>query len=174
MGTLKEIVRKVSLKRCRSRVPTGIMALKDIRSAAVLMDARKEDCEQCKNAVLDFYHRNGIAGEIYYFDLRDIEKGERLFTAVGTTVLKRDLNWYGKPSPSIVSTLKARSSDLLISLIDSSDFTLDYLVSSAEARFKIGRKELGDNVFDIVLNGTDALGQYEVFERVKDLLSKIQ
>jgi hypothetical protein len=53
---------------------------------------------------------------------------------------------------------------------------MEYLIRTSGARFKIGRKQLGGDVFDVVLRdpGDKTLSQLESFNAVKDFLLKIK
>lgn len=162
------------LRSARSKTPTGILPLSRIRSAVIFVDAQEADCDKCKDSILEFFRNNGIAGDIFYLDMRDIDKDERLLTAAGSTLLKRDLNWYGKPSQASISMMQARQPDLMVSLVPDGSFAIDYLCRSCEAKFKIGRSQDAYSTFDIVLDGASGCTQTETFARIRAILAKIR
>ena len=66
--------------------------------------------------------------------------------------------------------------DLLISAIREKDFAYQYIVASSPARFKVGRKQLPGNLFDIVLSEPDdkVLSEADAFANMAQLLEKIR
>lgn len=171
---LKELMRNHALKNDRSTVPTGIMPLKDVRSAITFIDVEETNFNDCKDAIMAFYRENGIKGSVFFFDFRDLTSSELLITSITMTVLKKDLNWYDKPSKANIFAMLGQKPDLFISLINSTDFPIHYMAACSEAKCKVGRVQLPGNVFDIVLEGTEGIPQLEVFGSIKELLSKIQ
>ena len=73
----------------------------------------------------------------------------------------------------------AAKPDLFISLINKDDYPIRYMATCCEAKFKIGRKQLPGNVFDLVItdqatpDGT-SMPEDEIFKSVKQLLAKVK
>lgn len=171
---IKRLFQKRILSKNGSKVPTSIVPLKDIRTAVAFIDVEDTSFNLCKAELLSFFRENGIQANIFFFDFRKIGKDELLITSINTTVLRKDLNWFGKPSKEKVGVMLDRQPDLFISLLNTTDFTLEYMAKCSEARFKVGRRQLPDNVFDIVMEGTDHLSEHEVFLAMKNLLRQMQ
>jgi len=174
-----DFLRNRSLKKHGSQVHTNITPLKDIRTAVTFIDVEDTSFDECKKDIMAFYRENGIKGEIFFFDFRKIGEAERLITSITNTVLKKDLNFYGKPSREKLDLMLAASPDLFISLIAKDDYPIQYMATCSQAKFKIGRKQLPGNVFDLVVidqQGPDSvpLPEDEVFKSVKALLAKIK
>ena len=176
---ITDFLRNRSLKKHGSQVRTNITPLKDIRTAVAFIDVEDTSFDQCKKDIMAFYRENGIKGEIFYFDFRKIGNAERLITSITNTVLKKDLNFYGKPSREKLDLMLEAKPDLLISLIGKDDFPIRYMATCCEAKFKIGRKQLPGNVFDLVIvdqNSPDSkpLPEDEIFKSMKALLAKVK
>jgi len=174
-----DFLRNRSLKKHGSQVRTDITPLKDIRTAVAFIDVEDTSFDECKKDIMAFYRENGIKGEIFYFDFRKIGDAERLITSITTTVLKKDLNFYGRPSKEKLALMLQAKPDLFISLIAKDDFPIRYMATCCEAKFKIGRKQLPGNVFDLVIvdqNGPDSkpLPEDEIFKSMKALLAKVK
>ena len=89
-------------------------------------------------------------------------------------MLRKDLNWYGRPSRTNVSTMFGRKPDLFISLIPSDSFPIYYMAACSDAKCKIGRVQLPGDVFDIVIGGTEGVSQLDTFASIKELLAKVK
>ena len=174
---IKEILRRTSLKRWTSQQPTGILPLRDIRTAVAFLDAQDPDWELCKNRLMAFFRQYGIRADIYFFDFRKLEKDERLITGVGTTFLQSDLNWFGCPVGDKVSFLLATRPDLFLSLLPGAPYPLEFLARACPSRFKVGREQLSGQVFDLVVldpSGPQPLSQADAFAQMIPLLEKLQ
>ena len=173
---IRNIFRNRALKKFRSSVPTGITPLDQIHSAVAFIDVEDTSFDDCKEAILAFYREHEIKGEIFFFDFRKITSDELLITSIQTTVLKRDLNWIGRPNKEKINLMLGSDPDLFISLINGQDFPIEFMAACSKARFKIGRTQLKDHTFDLVLTDPKdkVLSQYEVFEELKQILSKIK
>ncbi|MCQ2139453.1 MAG: hypothetical protein MJZ09_03665 [Bacteroidales bacterium] len=171
---IQRMFQRRTLAKNGSKVPTHIVPLRDIHTAVAFIDVEDTSFDQCKAALLTFFRENNIHAEIFFFDFRKIGKNELLITSINTTILKKDLNWFGKPSKEKIGVMLDRRPDLFISLVNSTDFTIEYMANCSEARFKIGRKQLPGNVFDIVVAGTENSSQYEVFLSLRNLLRQMQ
>ena len=174
---LKDAIRKSVLKKYSSTVPTSILPLSKISTAVAFIDVEDTSFNECKDALMSFFRANSIKGEIFFFDFRKIISGERLITSITNTILKKDLNWYGKPSDEKIAFLDSiPEPDVLISLLPGADFTAEFAARYCKARFKIGRVRLPGDVFDLVVSDPSGktLSQAESFEAMKNLIGKIQ
>lgn len=172
---IKDFLRRRSLKKYSSSVQTGITPLSEIHSAVTFIDVEDPTFDICKEAILNFYRANGIKGDIFFFDFRKIGSEERLITSITTTVLKKDLNWIGKPSREKVDIMLGSRPDLFISLINGHDFPIEFMAKCSEAKFKIGRQQIPGSTFDLVISDPDdkAYSEAEVFNAIKTYLNKI-
>ena len=176
---ITDFLRNRALKKHRSQVRTNITPLKDIRTAVTVIDVEDTSFDNCKKDIMAFYRDNGIKGEIFFFDFRKIGDAERLITSITNTVLKKDLNFYGKPAREKLDLMLEAKPDLFISLINKDDYPIQYMATCCEAKFKIGRKQLPGNIFDLVITdqatpeGTSP-PEDEIFKSVKELLAKVK
>ncbi len=150
---LTELIRKSRLRKYGSRVRTGFVPLKNIRSALVILDGTEPDCIQCRKKMESFLKRNGVAVSFIYIDLRK-KSGKSGFCVSGPEVLgRRDINAYGIPRMKRKGALFTGDADLLINLRDDADFTGDFISKVCKARFKIGTNAYPGNPFDLVITG---------------------
>ena len=174
-----DFLRNRALKKHRSQVHTNITPLKDIHTAVTFIDVEDTSFDACKQDIQAFYRDNGIKGEIFFFDFRKISDTERLITSITNTVLKKDLNFYGKPAREKLDLMLQARPDLFISLIAKDDYPIQYMATCCEAKFKIGRKQLPGDIFDLVISdqaGTEGAPtpEDEIFKSVKELLAKVK
>ena len=171
---LKEILRSRTIRSTSGR-STGFLPLGAIHSVIVFVNVEDPSFEECKQTLMAFFRENGLKGEIYYFDLRRIEKEERLLTSIASTILTKDLNWYGKPSHDKISHLMQANPDLLISLLKEKNYAHDYMVRRSNARFKVGRQQIAGKAFALVLNEHEdsRLSEIQAFRNIMEFLHKI-
>lgn len=176
LDALKDMFRRRALRKEASHEPTRICPLDQVKSAVTFIDVEDTSFNECKIAVQAFYREMGIKGEIFFFDFRRLTDGERLITSITTTVLKKDLGWYGRPSREKINLMLSGEPDMFISLIPSTDFPIEFMAKCSRARFKVGRIQLPGDTFDIVVNapGTAPSSQLEVFRKMTAILSRIK
>ena len=167
------------VKKDGAKIEASIKPLESSKSAGALIDVEDSSCSSCKNEILSFYRENGIKGDIFFFDFRKLSDTERLITSINTTILRKDLNFYGRPSQEKISLMLEQKPDLFISLVNKDDFPIEYMAKCCEAGFKIGRKQLPGGVFDMVFSGPESedgvpTPEYDIFLRMKELLQKIK
>lgn len=174
-----DFLRERALKKHGSKVSTGITPLKDIKTAVAFIDVEDTSFDACKKELMAFYRENNIKGEIFYFDFRKLNDTERLITSITNTVLKKDLNFFGKPSKEKLALMLEAKPDIFISLINKDDYPIRYMANCCEAKFKVGRKQLPGEVFDLVItdqvsaDGTST-PEAEIFKSIKSLLLKVK
>jgi hypothetical protein len=176
LDPVKNLMRRHCLKKNASDVPTGITPLRDIHSAVAFIDVEDTSFHDCKNRILQFYREHQMKGEIFFFDFRKLGEGERLITSITTTILKKDLNWFDKPDNEKVAIMLSGEPDLFISMIPGDSFPLEFMAKCCKARFKIGRKQLPGDTFDMIFtdNPDKPSSQDEVFRKMEQILLKIQ
>lgn len=172
---IKDIFRRKGLKKHASQVPTALTPIKQVRSAVAFIDVSDTSFDACKMAIQSFYRDNDIKGDIFFFDFRKIGKGERLITSIQTTVLLKDLNWFGKPSEEKIGLMLGSNPDLFISLINNNEYPIEFMANCSQAKFKIGRKQLPNGVFDLVISDPPEkeLSQLDSFKAIRAFLNKI-
>ncbi len=172
---IKEFFQQRSLRKHASPDPTGLVPLGKIRSAVAFIDVEDTSFNECKNAIMAFFRDNGIKGDIFFFDFRKLTEGERLITSITTTVLKKDLNWFGKPKQEKIDLMLSGEPDMFLSLLPSGNYPLEFMATCSRARFKVGRQQLGADVFDLVVQdpAEKKLSELEAFHGVVKLLQRI-
>ena len=176
--TIKNFFRKRRLNKVASKRPTGLLALEKISSANFLIDAVEPGFDLLKEDILTWCRKNNIKCNIYFLDLRKLNKDEMVLTSIQTTILRKELDWLGYPNEPTTRGLIEEESDLFISLINDFCPAVDYTSRCANARFKIGRNSYPDHVYDMIFSGcqnedlrSDAR---EIFKAMTEFISKIQ
>lgn len=160
LNPIKLIARRKTLRKCASKVSTGIIPLSEIKTAMVYIERNSLDWGATERKV----HR--------YFEGKDIQ--------VETVVLNSlDVDWIGKSRHNKTGhSFEEGHEDLLISLLPVNSFALKYCAVSSQAKFKIGREQIRRNVFDLVVNDRveDGIGdsQIAVFDYITELFTKFQ
>ncbi len=173
---IKNLFRRWSIRKMASKEPTGLLPLQKVRSGVAFIGVEEQDFEACKNSILAFYRKYNIKGSVFFFDFRNLEKGERLITSIATTVLRKDLNWYGRPSQEKTRQMLEGEPDLFISLLPATSYPLEYMARCSKARFKVGRQQIPGEVFDLVVldPASKKLSQREAFGEIVKLLETVQ
>ena len=173
---VKDIFRKSSLKKNASTVETGFLPLNRIRSYVAVIDVYDTSFDACKTAIMNYFRSHNINGCVFFQDFRKIGSEDRLITSIQTTITRKDLDWLGRPNKYKLNVLKEMNPDVFISLINDPGFAVEYMARTSNARFKIGRKQLPGNLFDLVIKdpaGKD-LSQLQSFQAMKEYLNRIQ
>ena len=173
---VKNIFRKRSLRKHASSVPTGILPLNQIKSYVAIIDVEDTSYDTCKSAILNYFRSLDIRGAVFFQDFRKIGSEDRLITSIQTTITKKDLDWVGRPSKYKLNVLGEQAPDLFISLIKDPEFAIEYMARTSTAKFKIGRKQMEGNLFDLVINDPEDkhISQMESFKAIQSYLTKIQ
>ena len=173
-----KIFRKRKLKKFASDVPTSLLKMSDIKTANVVIDVEEAGFDLLKEDILTWGRNNGIKVNIYFFDFRKLGTNELLLTSIQTTVIKRELNWFGMPPIEKVAPLIYENSDLFISLICNDKFPIEFVSSCSRARFKIGRDEYEGHPFNLIMSGSTGADlrsdARQIFASATELLKKIQ
>ena len=154
------LFRRMALRRGRSKVPTNLLPLKKVRSAAVFVDTTGgEDPTAVRRAVQQFFEYQGI--QVLVFSPE-----------------KRDLNAIGRMKNRLRGSHRhPRQEDLFISLAASPEnFAAEYEARCSTARCKVGRFQYPDPVFDMVVSAQagNEPSQSAAFSAIKDYLTKIR
>ena len=172
----KELLRKQSLKKYASSEPTGFLPLDKIRSAVAFIDVEDTSYDLCKVEIMNFFRSYNIKVDIFFIDFRKLTDGERLITSITTTVLKKDLNWFGRPSREKIDLMLEGNPDLFLSMFPRDEYAVEFMAKCSKARFKIGRFQLPDNTFDLVIKDPAgrAYSEAEAFKEIAAFLRKIR
>ena len=173
-----KIFRKRKLKKFASDVQTSLLKMSDIKTANVVIDVEEAGFDLLKEDILTWGRNNGIKVNIYFFDFRKLGTNELLLTSIQTTVIKRELNWFGMPPIEKVAPLIYENSDLFISLICNDRFPIRFVSNCSRARFKIGRYEYEGHPFNLIMSGSTGADlrsdARQIFASATELLKKIQ
>lgn len=144
------ILRAIFLRKNRSRVPTRLTPLRDIKRAVVLIDPAAKDAIGVKTVISGFFAKMNIPVEMI-------------------TPNRSNLNWLG------FLKRKKRDEDLFISLYSSNRFEAKYEAKCSKASMKIGRYRIKKDVFDIIVSDTggNVSSQTDVFNTIKEILIRI-
>lgn len=131
------------------------MPIGDIKKAVVFVD-NDADADFASKAVRKFFEGHGIPVMIICPEKWDIN----LFGWLKKQNLQKESKW---------------DADILISLAGPENFAAEHLARCSRARFKVGRFDLKENVFDIVIaNREHQLPRQPIaFETVVEYLLKV-
>lgn len=175
---VKKFSRNRRIRKYISDIETGLIPLSEISNANVIIDVEEPGFDVLKDDILAWGRNSGIKVNIYFFDFRRIGKDELLLTSITNTLLKKELDWVGMPDLKKTAGLIEEKSDLFISMVDNSDFTIDFLARCTKARFKIGRCEYEGHPYDMILAGGETADlrseARQIFAAITDFLKKIK
>lgn len=150
---LKIWLRNARLKKFSDKGPTGLLPLRNIRTAIVLVDGTEPGCRGYADRIGAFLKGNRIEVSFIYIDLRKISKGVEAFVEGENVISRKDVTWFGMPRMKRKGVLFLKEADLLVNLRDSDDFTGDFISKTVKARFRIGACAYKGNPFDLVISG---------------------
>ena len=175
---IRDFIRRKRIEKYASDVPTGLLPMSDVRSVNVVIDVEEPGFDELKEDILAWGRASGLKVSIYFFDFRRLGKDELLLTSITNTLLKKELDWVGTPDLGKVGPLIDEQSDLFISMVDNSDFPIDFLTRCAKARFKIGRHDYEGHPFDMILSGGETTElrseARQIFAAITEFITKIR
>lgn len=175
---LKKFSRNRRIRKYVSDIGTGLIPLSSISTANIVIDVEEPGFDVLKEDIMAWGRNTGIKVNIYFFDFRRIGKDELLLTSITNTILKKELDWVGMPDLKKVSGLIDEKSDLFISMVNNSDFPIDFLARCAKARFKVGRCGYDAHPYDLILAGGETADlrseARQIFAAITDFLTKIK
>ena len=178
LDPIKDFFRKRKLRKFISTEPTSLLPLSAIKTANVVIDVEEPGFDILKEDILAWGRSEGIDVNIYFFDFRKLSKDELLLTSINTTIIKKELNWFGMPTPTKVGELFREKSDIFISMVANGDFPIEFVSKCARARFKIGRYEFEGHAYDMIMAGSAVedlrSDSREIFAAITEFLKKIQ
>lgn len=154
------IIRRCSISHNRSKTPTSLLPLRELKDAVVLLDWNASDAQQTSDAVLAFFKEKGI--KLTY--ISQGEKGLNIFGRLKT----RDRLPEGRKVK--------RHEDLFLSLLPGSTYAEEFEAFCSPAKFKIGRGVFRNRVYDFQITDPEGTvsSQSDVFAAVRDFMLKIK
>ena len=178
LNPIKNFFRKRKLRKFISTEPTSLLPLSKIKTANVVIDVEEPGFDVLKEDILAWGKNEGIEVNIYFFDFRKLGKDELLLTSINTTIIKKELNWFGMPAPEKVGELFRNESDLFISMVANGYFPIEFVSKCARAKFKIGRVPFEGHAYDMIMTGSAVKelrsDSREIFAAITDFLKKIE
>ncbi len=157
---LTYLLRLIALKRNCSSAPHGLCPLSRINSATVVVDPLSEDASGTASAVKQYFDYHGIPVHILCPGRGDLD--------LAGTVRKKVRG----------PRAEEGSGELFISLVDRpQSFFAEYEARCSRACFKVGRRQLKGEVFDLVVlapEGVSEVSQTAVFAEIKNYLNIIR
>ncbi len=179
----RKFFRNRRLRKDASSVRTGLVPLSGIRTMAVVIDGAGLRVGESVELIEKFCKSNGIELRLMYVDLRKFNSNFQLLTDPEKTLLRKNLNWYGKPNPHKVGWFVEEPADLYVSLYDSDLFCIRYLSTVVRARFKVGLRDFENDPFNFVVIPPQEFSEENVpaptdletvFIKIRDLLGSVR
>lgn len=173
--SVKDTLRAFLLKRNRCKEPTGIVPLGKVHKVVTIMNVDDPQYDVCRDTIQAWYRKNNIRGEVFFIDFRKLIEKERLTTSITNTILRKDLDIFGRPKADKMRVLENLKADMVIVLPTFEDsYPLDYLVACCHAGCRVGRTGRGGGIYDIELTPDKEMTQLEFFHAIIVWLEKIQ
>ena len=157
---LQTLLRLIALKRNGSGAPHGLCPLSRIRTATVLLDSSAEDVDTARAGVKQYFDYHNIP-------VRILAPGKGDLDLLGT--LKKKVRG---------PRAQEGSGELFISLVDSPEsYFSEYEARCSRACFKVGRRQLPGDIFDLVVLAPEnslQVSQSAVFAEIKNYLNIIR
>lgn len=176
--TIKRFFQVRKLRKYASDLPTGLLPMSEINTVNVVIDVEEQGFDLLKEDILAWGRSAGVKVNIYFFDFRKLGKDEILMTTIDKTLLRKGLDWLGTPNVAKLTNLFEEKSDLLISMIDNGNYSIEFLTKCAKARFKVGRYAFPGHAYDMVVRGASnedlRSDSREIFQEITEFLLKIK
>lgn len=162
-GPIALLTRQIMLRKHQSQTPTGIRPMSGMSRVTVLIDSTDPELESLKREMNSWFAQYpGVVLNIQAIPFSLNFKG--------------CLNLLGLFRKKGRSAVDCGNEDMLVVLSKSTKFALRYAVATSRASFKVGREQLRNSPFDLVIEDPDFnfRSQREVFAALSDVLSKIK
>ncbi len=174
-GEIKKRGRSLSLSwREKDPSGTGIIPLEEIGVAEVFLDADAPHSAETVKRIYERFGNRGINVSVFCVHPGRVSDRNRI-TGV-RYICRKDLSWCDCTKLGRIHPVINIEEDLFISLLPEDSFTVEFIARCSSARFKIGRKQLPGNVYDLVFSetGVEAFDQLQAFENIMDFIERIQ
>lgn len=176
--TIKRFFQVRKLRKYASDLPTGLLPMSEINTVNVVIDVEEQGFDLLKEDILAWGRSAGVKVNIYFFDFRKLGKDEILMTTIDKTLLRKGLDWLGTPNVAKLTSLFEEKSDLLISMIDNGNYSIEFLSKCARSRFKVGRYAFPGHAYDMVVRGASSedlrSDSRKIFQEITEFLIKIK
>ena len=176
--TIKRFFQVRKLRKYASDLQTGLLPMSEINTVNVVIDVEEQGFDLLKEDILAWGRSAGVKVNIYFFDFRKLGKDEILMTTIDKTLLRKGLDWLGTPNVAKLTSLFEEKSDLLISMIDNGNYSIEFLSKCARARFKVGRYAFPGHAYDMVVRGASSedlrSDSRKIFQEITEFLIKIK
>ena len=172
---IKSLFRKRDLKKYAWKDRTGLVPISAMDNVFVLVDSNDPDADACVPLINGFFRKAGIRPDIFFIASGQRKKG-RLKTNPVFTFLPKDLNWYGRLKKRLLRPFLDARQDLYIDLTGRQDFPVEFLATAVPAKFKVGCRHIGENIFDLTVTPSPDSGfsSPEMFREIAELLLKVK
>ncbi len=180
---LRGIFRRRRLRKDASGIHTRFLPLGDIRSMAVVVDGAGLRVDECVEMIEKFCKSRGMSLRLMYVDLRKFNSKFQPMTDVDKTILRKNLNWFGRPNLHKVSQITTEPADLYLCLYDSDIYCIRYISCAVKAKFKVGLRDFPDDPYNFVVSPPQDLAEdgvpaptdvESVFVKIMDLIGSVR
>ncbi|MBP5397679.1 MAG: hypothetical protein J6Y32_03465 [Bacteroidales bacterium] len=171
MLNLKEYLRRRILDRVSYKGPTGLVPLKGMKHATILLDTSTPRLFDFQESLRKFFDAYGIASAFYFLNLGKEETPAPQFSLPASTLSKNQLSGYTKrPQLDKFNPAFFKKCDIFVSFSREDIFPHKYLCVAIPADFKVGPFNDPEYKFNLVLSASDAPSMLSC---LKDMLTKI-
>ena len=175
LNFIKSIGRKYALAgKEKDSSKTGIIPLERIRTAAVFLDADVPGSVNRVKQIYDYFNKKGISATVFAISLGQQFFSEGMLKAV--FIHKENLSWCDCPKQGRRHPSLNVGEDLFISLLPVDSFPVEYAARCSGAQFKVGRKQLPGDVYDLVISEPAGVhvNQIQAFDNIMKFIEIIQ
>lgn len=173
---IKNIFRRKVIGKTGNDIQTELTPVSNLHSVTVLLDINDAREEGCLDRIRKYFKTSGMSCEIWFLDLNKKHKEGEASPNPERTITKKDLNWFGRPSKDKISKISGDNPELFISLVNNNAFTITFITKSLPAKFKIGRMQLKNRIFDLVIEDSPS-GEFtasQAFDEIVKYLTIIK
>ncbi len=145
---------------------------KSIKSILILFKSEDNEKNPQIRKIIASLKEEGKKVTVWGFvDKKEIETAVlpefRLFCA-------SELNWYKIPKAALVNEFLTTSYDMVIQIINTDVYSLDYLLAQAEAPFKVSRMKPYKGIADFMIHMNESENELFLYEQIMHYLKSIQ
>ena len=156
-------------------IPQPVLS-KDVKTVLVMVDVTDLTWKDIRTKAMELFIDRCLSGQIVYIYPAKVDKKTILTTPPDQTITMADISRFGKPLTDKIPHITSQKPDVLINLVQNTDFMIEYIVRVSKARYKIGRVEFNPVAYDMLLKDAqdEPLSPMESFCGIIDYLDKMK
>ncbi len=175
IDNIRESMASFKLKRALKKHPHKATTynLQTAQTAGILYDADNPDNLKVVKELVNELKESGIKSQALGYISKTKREDNYIGDDVYSFVSKKDFSLFYSPKSESIKNFIDSPFHLLIVLTNNYQFAIDYMGNLSQAKFKIGRANIDNNLYDLMIEVTDDASISDLKKHILHYLSII-